>query len=47
MTALSDEINKVRGFSVGGVDYLTKPLHYQEALIRIEAPEHTETSSNN
>jgi PleD family two-component response regulator len=36
MTALSDEINKVRGFEVGGVDYLTKPLHYQETLIRIE-----------
>ena len=36
MTALTDEMDKIRGFEVGGVDYLTKPLQYQEALLRIE-----------
>ncbi|GAK55493.1 hypothetical protein U27_02327 [Candidatus Vecturithrix granuli] len=36
MTALADEVDKIRGFEVGGVDYLTKPLQYQEALLRIE-----------
>ena len=35
MTALSDEINKVRGFDLGAVDYITKPVQHQEALARI------------
>ena len=35
MTALSDEANKVRGFSLGAVDYITKPIQHQEALARI------------
>ncbi len=35
MTALSDTIDKVKGFEVGGVDYLTKPLQYQEVLSRV------------
>ena len=35
MTALTDMVDKIRGFEVGGVDYLTKPLHYQEVLVRV------------
>ncbi len=32
-----DELsNKVRGFAVGGVDYITKPFQSQEVLVRIE-----------
>jgi DNA-binding response OmpR family regulator len=32
MTALSDTMDKVRGFSVGGVDYITKPFQHEEVL---------------
>lgn len=35
MTALTDTDHKIRGFDVGGVDYVTKPLEYQEILARI------------
>ena len=35
MTALSNVKDKIKGFSVGGVDYLTKPLHYPEVLVRV------------
>lgn len=35
MTALADPENKIRGFSVGGVDYVTKPLHQEEILARV------------
>ncbi len=37
MTALSEPVNKVKGFEAGGVDYVTKPLHYEEVLARINA----------
>jgi len=37
MTALSDTISKVAGFEVGGVDYVTKPVQYEELLARINA----------
>jgi PAS domain S-box-containing protein len=37
MTALSETVDKVKGFEVGGVDYLTKPIHYEEVLARIKA----------
>ncbi|MBW4507504.1 MAG: response regulator [Scytonematopsis contorta HA4267-MV1] len=36
LTALSDTINKVKGFEVGGVDYVTKPIEQQELLARIQ-----------
>ena len=36
MTALSDTADKVQGFEVGGVDYVTKPLQHEEVLARIE-----------
>jgi signal transduction histidine kinase len=35
MTALSDIIDKVKGLSIGGVDYITKPFHTEEVLARI------------
>lgn len=35
MTALSDEASKVRGFEVGGVDYVTKPVSRGELLARV------------
>jgi len=35
MTALSDIADKVRGFHVGGVDYITKPLQREEVLVRL------------
>ncbi|MBF2064093.1 MAG: response regulator [Calothrix sp. C42_A2020_038] len=35
MTALSDIIDKVKGLSIGGVDYVTKPFHTEEVLARI------------
>ncbi|MEY3866176.1 MAG: hypothetical protein RLZZ338_67 [Cyanobacteriota bacterium] len=34
-TALSDPIDKVRGFTVGAVDYITKPFHQDEVLMRV------------
>jgi two-component system sensor histidine kinase/response regulator len=37
MTALSDTVDKVRGFEVGGVDYITKPLQHEEVLARVNA----------
>lgn len=36
MTALSDTINKVKGFQVGAVDYVTKPFQHEEVLSRIQ-----------
>lgn len=35
MTALSETINKVKGFNVGAVDYITKPFEPEEVLARI------------
>ncbi|HEY9726850.1 MAG TPA: hybrid sensor histidine kinase/response regulator [Chroococcales cyanobacterium] len=35
MTALTETEDKVKGFSVGAVDYVTKPIQSQEALARI------------
>lgn len=34
-TALTDLVDKVRGFQVGGVDYLTKPFQPEELLARV------------
>lgn len=36
LTALDDIESKMRGFEVGGVDYITKPVQQQEALARIK-----------
>ena len=37
MTALTDTVNKVKGFKVGAVDYLTKPLQHEEVIARVNA----------
>ncbi len=37
MTALDETVNKVKGFELGAVDYLTKPFQLQELLARINA----------
>ncbi|MGE5658642.1 MAG: response regulator [Actinomycetota bacterium] len=36
MTALSDTVDKVKGFEVGAVDYITKPFQHEEVLSRIK-----------
>jgi signal transduction histidine kinase len=36
MTALSDLEDKVKGFEIGGVDYITKPIQYKEVLARVK-----------
>ncbi len=36
MTALSDTLEKVKGFDAGGVDYITKPFHQEEVLARVK-----------
>ena len=35
ITAFSDTENKVKGFNLGGVDYITKPIQAQEMLARV------------
>ncbi|MEL6779724.1 MAG: response regulator, partial [Cyanobacteria bacterium J06597_16] len=35
MTALSETVNKSKGFSLGAVDYITKPFDAQEVLARV------------
>ncbi len=37
MTALSDTIDKVYGFQLGAVDYVTKPLQHEEVIARVNA----------
>ena len=36
MTALADMTDKLKGFAVGAVDYITKPFQYQEVLARVK-----------
>lgn len=36
LSALSDTFDKVRAFSIGGVDYLTKPVEPEELLVRVK-----------
>jgi len=35
MTALSETVDKIRGFRVGAVDYVTKPIQHEEVLARV------------
>ncbi|GAB5521224.1 MAG: hypothetical protein RhofKO_34750 [Rhodothermales bacterium] len=35
MTALDDPADKMRGFEVGGIDYITKPFEHQEVEARV------------
>lgn len=37
MTALADADHKIKGFDLGAVDYITKPFHEQEVLVRVRA----------
>lgn len=37
LSALTTPTDKVRGFSVGGVDYITKPFDLNEAIARIKS----------
>jgi two-component system sensor histidine kinase/response regulator len=36
ISALNETIDKVKAFSIGGSDYITKPFHVEEVLARIE-----------
>lgn len=35
ITALSDTADKVRGYEVGGIDYITKPFDFKEVVARV------------
>lgn len=35
LTALGETSEKIEGFGVGAVDYLTKPFHYEEVIARV------------
>ncbi len=35
MTALDDTANKIKAFDLGAVDYITKPFHEKELLVRV------------
>ena len=35
ITAMSETVNKTRGFDLGAVDYITKPFHTQEVKARV------------
>ena len=37
MSALTDTLDKIKGFDVGGVDYITKPFRQEEVLARVKA----------
>ncbi|OQY26923.1 MAG: hypothetical protein B6244_12145 [Candidatus Cloacimonetes bacterium 4572_55] len=37
MTALSDTVDEVTGFELGGVDYVTKPFKLEKVLARVKA----------
>ena len=36
LSALTDTTDKVKAFSVGGVDYVSKPFHFEEVNARVE-----------
>ncbi len=35
MTALTDTVDKIKGFAAGAVDYVTKPIQHEEVLARV------------
>lgn len=36
ISILDDILDKVKAFSLGGVDYITKPLNFEELIVRVE-----------
>ncbi len=36
ISALNETLDKIEAFSVGGVDYITKPFHFEEVNARVE-----------
>lgn len=36
ISALDETIDKIKAFSIGGVDYITKPFQFEEVIARIE-----------
>ena len=40
ISGLYDTVNKVKGFNVGGIDYITKPFQLEEVLARVETHLH-------
>ncbi len=36
MTALTETVDKVKGFEIGAVDYITKPIQIDEVLVRLK-----------
>ena len=36
ISALDDILDKVKAFTIGGVDYITKPFHVEEVLVRVK-----------
>ncbi|MBW4520269.1 MAG: hybrid sensor histidine kinase/response regulator [Scytolyngbya sp. HA4215-MV1] len=36
LSALANEDDKIQAFQVGGIDYITKPFHAAEVLVRVE-----------
>ena len=36
LSALQEAMDKVKAFQVGGVDYLSRPFHYEEVRARVE-----------
>ena len=47
MTALTETAHKIKGFNVGGVDYVTKPFQYEEILLRITTHLHIRDLTQN
>jgi len=37
LTALTDTVDKIKGFQLGGVDYITKPINFEELNARVAA----------
>ncbi|MCL1471915.1 GGDEF domain-containing response regulator [Argonema antarcticum] len=37
ISALSDVFDKVKGFKVGGIDYITKPFQFEEVIARVKS----------
>jgi DNA-binding response OmpR family regulator len=40
ISAINETIDKVKAFSIGGVDYITKPFHIKEVIARVETHLH-------